>query len=189
MDEHFRHMQQEASEVAQEWRRQSHDREMRVATWVLVGNGAALLLCFNAAIARQICDWSVLQPYAGVFLLGIVCVVASVIFAGEVVNRATTRLTLISSQAKQASICIDANGRFYAAKRMGAVDAAVDDQIRSNEETISRALNIVSTQTGEPKIEKLLHLASRLTLAAGAACFGGALLVAVNSDVLRATLC
>lgn len=188
-DKHFERTQQEASDVAQELRRQGHDRDIRVATWMLVGNGAALLACFNAVIGGNISSWQQVQSFALVFFLGMVCAVASVVFEGEAESKAISRLILLSSASRRAALCIDANSEFRAeqARRAGP-SPEVDERIRANNEVIADAQRILGTQSAEPKWEKMLHRAGRVVLGISALCLGGALYVAINGGAVEAAM-
>jgi hypothetical protein len=187
MARHFDSLQQEAGSVVQEWRRQSYDREMRLATWLLVGNAAALLACFNAAISGRVCNWQVLQHFGGAFLVGMVFVMASVVLTGEVVSRAVARMTALGSAYRQAAIAIDANNELRA--RANALDVTANQRILANDTVIEQSMRTIEASTREPQTEKVLHAFAQWFIALGALCLGGALLVAVNSDAVQSALC
>lgn len=47
-------------------------KERQIATWLLLANGGALLLCFNGLLNRQICDWVAFSPLVHAFFAGLV---------------------------------------------------------------------------------------------------------------------
>lgn len=188
-EKHFERTQDEAADVAQELRRQSHDRDMRVATWMLVGNGVALLSCFNAVIGGGVAEWEPVQPFALVFFLGMVCALASVVFEGESTSKAISRLISLGGASRRAAICIDANSEFRAEQaRRPTPSAELERQISANDEVISEARKILEIQSQEPKWERLLYRAGRVTLGMSALCLGGALYVAISSGAVEAAL-
>lgn len=191
LDDHLQGTQQEAAAVAQDLRRHNHDREMRLATWMLVGNGAALLAIFNAVISRNLCEWPIVQPYAGVFLLGLVSAAAHVVFDGEAESRSTARLTILMGAMRRAAISVDSNNAFreWLRKNPTEPNDEVLQQVAENDATIAEAQRVLQTKIEEPRDEKLLRRAARGTLVLSALCLGGALFVAINSGAVLAAVC
>lgn len=191
LDDHLQATQQEAGAVAQDLRRNNHDRDMRIATWMLIGNGAALLAVFNAVISRSLCEWSIIQPYAGVFLLGLVSAAAHVVFDGTADDRGTARLTILMGATRRAAICIDSNNAFreWLRKNPEDPDEEILRQVADNEANIAEAKLILQTKSEEPCGEQVLRWAARGALALSALCLGGALFFAVNSGAVLAAIC
>jgi len=48
-----------------------HAHEVRLGTWLVVGNSGALLLSFNALLDQKICDWPTLAPLVYAFAAGL----------------------------------------------------------------------------------------------------------------------
>lgn len=186
-DPHFQRTQQEASDSIQELRRQTHDRDMRVATWLLVGNGAALLACFNAVIGGSVSDWDLVQPFALIFLLGMTCAIGSVVFEGESDSRANARLILMSGATRRAAICIDANAEFRASQ-LAQPNVDIEAQIKENDDVIADARDILEKNSEEPKWDRRLRRLGRIVLGISALCLGGALYFAIVSDALEAAI-
>jgi hypothetical protein len=191
LDDHLKGTQQEAAAVAQDLRRNNHDRDMRVATWMLVGNGVALLAIFNAVISQNLCGWQTIQPYAGVFLLGLVSAAGHVVFDGEADNRGTARLTILMGATRRAAICIDSNNAFreWVRKNPTEPNEEVLRQVADNDATIAEAQTILQTKSEEPCEEKILRWMARGTLGLSALCLGGALFVAINTGAVLAAVC
>jgi hypothetical protein len=186
MNDHFRFMQQEASAVTQEWRRQGHDRDMRVATWLLVGNGAALLFCFNAAMSHNICDWSKVQPFAIAFFLGMVWAISNVVLSGDVIDRASQRLQLISGAAREVSIAMEANNLF---RGVQSPDSEVVARIAKNDEVIEQAMKTMVSQRDETVMEKRRQLQANWCLVFSALVLAGSILAAIVTQAIPSALC
>lgn len=186
MDDHFRFLQQEASAVTQEWRRQGHDRDMRVATWLLVGNGAALLFCFNAAINHDICNWANVQPFAIAFFLGMVWALSNVVLSGDVIDRASRRLLLISGASREAAIAIAANNAFRALPSPGPEVVA---QIAKNDEVVERSMKTLASQRDETKLEKHRQVQANWCLALSAIVLAASILAAIMTQAIPSALC
>ena len=162
---------------------------MRVATWMLVGNGAALLACFNAAIGGGISDWGQVQPFALSFLVGMIAAVASVALEGEAENRSAARLILLGGASRRAAIGIDANAEFRTEQARHATPSAeIDQQIKANDKVIDEARSILETKSEEPIFEKVLRRVGRVLLGASASCLGVALYLAITSDAVEAAI-
>jgi hypothetical protein len=186
LDEHFRNLQQDASAVTQEWRRQDYDRDIRVATWLLVGNGAALVFCFSASIGGEICDWSNVRSLATAFFFGMVWALSSVVLGGEVVNRASARMLKVGGAARQAMIAVEANAKF---RDLDAQTPEVEQRIAKNEEAIKKALITFEEESKEPAADKRLQFQANVCRALSAVTLGGAILFAIWSPVVGAALC
>jgi hypothetical protein len=83
--------------VERDFQSQANTIAQKISGWVLAGNGAGLLICFNALADRTICNWDAVKPLALLFLLGIVCAFASVVFAGRVAELAAARMIKINA--------------------------------------------------------------------------------------------
>ncbi len=189
-DPHYQRSQQEAAEVAQELRRQGHDRNMRIATWMLVGNGAALLATFNAMVSGSLCDWSQVKPFALVFLVGIVAAVGGVISEGEATSRVLKRLILLGGTSQRLAICIDANSRLHAERaNLPSPNEALNQQIAENDRVIVEDSDLLERQGKEPKVELWLRRTGSVLLMASGLCFGGSIFAATISNTLLAALC
>lgn len=191
LDTQLQETYKEAAAVAQDLRRNNHDRAMRVATWMLVGNGVALLACFNAAISRDLCDWQVIQPYAGAFLFGLVSAAAHVIFDGEADSRGSARLTLMMGATRRASLCIDSNNalRAWVQESGASPQVEVQRQIDENDAAIAEAKSVLAMKGDEPCDEKALRGAANVALGLSALSLGATLLVAINFGAVEAALC
>lgn len=186
LNDHFKNLQQEASAITQEWRRQDYDRDIRVATWLLVGNGAALVFCFSASVGGEICDWTQLRWFATAFFFGMVWALSSVVLGGEVVNRATARMTILGGAARQAMIAVDANAKF---RDLDAPTPGVRQRVAENDEVIRKAAAILEKETQEPLPDKRLQLQANVCRALSAVTLGGAILFAIWSPAVEAALC
>lgn|GEM_PF-5660518 len=186
MNEHFKNLQQEASAVTQEWRRQDYDRDIRVATWLLVGHGAALVFCFSASIGGEICDWSQVRWFATAFFFGMVWALSSVVLGGEVSNRATARLLTLGGAARQAMIAVEANAKF---RDLDAPAPEVEQRVVKNEEVIRKAVATLEKETQEPAADKRLQFQANVCRALSALTLGGAILIAIWSPAVEAALC
>jgi hypothetical protein len=186
LDEHFRNLQQDASAVTQEWRRQDYDRDIRVATWLLVGNGAALVFCFSASIGGEICDWSSVRWLATAFFFGMVWALSSVVLGGEVVNRASARMLKVGGAARRAMIAVEANAKF---RNLDAHTPEIEERIVKNEQVIKEALVIFEEESGEPAADKRMQFQANVCRGLSAVTLGGAVLFAIWSPAVGAALC
>lgn len=75
----IKHATDLAAKTESEVRAVANDLRVRVTTWVMVGNGAALLLCLNGLLEQQICRWPVFQSLIIAFSVGIVATFVSVL--------------------------------------------------------------------------------------------------------------
>ncbi|MBY0562539.1 MAG: hypothetical protein K2P58_00025 [Hyphomonadaceae bacterium] len=186
LDEQFRNLQQDASAVTQEWRRQEYDRDIRVGTWLLVGNGAALLLCFSASIGGEICDWSSVRWLATAFFFGMVWALSSVVLEGEVINRASMRMLKIGGAARQAMVAVEANAKFAA---LDSHTNEVAQREAKNAEVIKEAFLTLEKEREEPAADKLLQLQANICRGLSAVTLGGSILFAIWSPVIGTARC
>ena len=186
MIEQFQHIQQEMFAITQEWRRQSYEREVRVGTWLLVGNGAALLFCFNAVANNHICDWSKVQPFALVFFLGLVWALSSVTLGGEASNRAAARFQKVSGAARQVAIAAGSSEKLT---EIAPTNPAAVQQIVSNNKVIDEATKLMEQESPEPAAEKRLNLQANVCRVLSALALGGAILVAISTPTVATAVC
>lgn len=172
--------------MTQEWRRQGHDRDMRVATWLLVGNGAALLFCFNAAMNDDICDWSIVRPFAIAFFFGMVGALSNVVLSGDVIDRASRRLQLIGGAAREVSIAMEANNWF---RGLQTNDPEVATRIAQNDEVIERATKTMMEHRDETAMEKRRRLQANASLVFSAMVLALSILVALLTPAIPLALC
>jgi magnesium-transporting ATPase (P-type) len=55
----------------------------RLGVWLVLGNAAGLILCFNAVLDRRICDWDAFRGTAILFGIGAVGVVLAHAFSAQ----------------------------------------------------------------------------------------------------------
>ncbi|MDX2277613.1 MAG: hypothetical protein NW206_19355 [Hyphomonadaceae bacterium] len=177
--------------VERDFQSQANIIAQRVAGWVLAGNGAGLLICFNALAARSICDWEAVQPLAILFLLGIVCAFASVVFAGKVAELAAARMIKINAAMRLAAMYV---GNVTAAtERYKDADQELRAQLKEVKQNAETELKAIMAQvealTNHTKFEKVLDRGSAIVLGIGVMAFGAAIGIAIYGSSLAAAIC
>ncbi|MEZ5955993.1 MAG: hypothetical protein R3C27_02105 [Hyphomonadaceae bacterium] len=165
-------------EAQRHYRERGNDLDVRIATWALIGNGAALLLCFNGLLDRKICDWAAVLPFVQVFLLGLTCAFAKVVFTQAVFERSERQMILITAGMRTATAHIEA-------KKKALASGTEDELSKKFDQAIAEIKHL---QRGSPLTRWLSRFAS-WSLAASVVCFGGAIFVAVNSNLSTSALC
>lgn len=144
----------------------------KIVAWALVANGAAMLLCFNAILDRKICNIDFAVVHLLIFFLGIALAVFRVVLSQAVAERTHLMLRSFGSDIHHFLVKYTRAGT---EEERATVSADTNERIAG---TLSRGRGLVA-------MERVASIA----LAGSFICFGGALLYAVTSNSLQASLC
>jgi hypothetical protein len=179
--------------IERDFQSQANTLSQRVSTWVLAGNGAGLLLCFNALVQRQICNWGGVQPLAALFLFGMIGAFSSVVFSMRKYELAAARMLTLNSAFRTAGIHI---GTIESARKaledLEGHEVERTDLIAVRDEqeaAVKRITAEIETLTADSAPEEKLQAQSNWTLVSGIVCFGLALFLAIAGIGLQGALC
>jgi hypothetical protein len=177
--------------VERDLQSQANTLAQKISGWVLAGNGAGLLICFNALADRTICTWGAVKPLALLFLLGIASAFASVVFAGRVAELSAARMIKINAAMRL--------GAMYVANVAAATERikGADEELRGKLTEVKQHAEVelktivaqVEALTRHTNFEKTLDRGSSIVLGIGVMAFGAAISIAIYGNDLASALC
>lgn len=187
MDKQLDDFVQHASNAARDLQTQANNVSARVSTWVMAGNGGALLLSFNALIDERGCDWNAVRGFVGLFLLGLISAFGCVAFSLWVTDSSARRTLVLSSHFRQAAYEVDQLNRLRTLPdHLGSEVRADMDEL---ERKVHEKVGLIREGLVTPTIDSWLNRLEGPLLGVGVACFVTALFCATWGPSLQSALC
>lgn len=177
MSDHIQHLIRAGEDAQRHYRDRGTALDERMAAWALLGNGAALLFCFNAFLDHKICSWSAISGFTWLFFFGLVCAFAKIVFSHRVLHDAERKMLFVNAASRTAASLLDAKNE--------ALRTGVETELSKQHD--AAIAQIAAHQKPKPWLE-WIDKAADLCLAASVLAFGGAIYLALSGDV-SAMLC
>jgi hypothetical protein len=173
----------EAQRRTERWGDRKDQLGGRLSTWLLVGNAAALLLCFNGLLDHKVCDWPVFRPLVSAFAVGLAASFLAPFFAwlaSASTHRDLSHLLLLATRAELME------AEFARMREAGELtDGAMNDFEATNTEIRTASANVIKRGWRSAAAELSGAVAS--VVAVAALVFG--LVAAVADPTYAAAVC